>query len=327
VIRRVREWLAPPEERSYTDGVLELLLEQASATVSGITAAEEIAAGLLGRAFATASIDGEDQPLFPPDVMMTIARDLMSRGESVWRVGTRGRPLNWVPSYSFNGNGGYLIDGASVGGVNVLHARYAVDRISGRGVSPINCSPRFRKLLRQTEVTVEYETRGSVGYLVPTPAEGEDLTNLTAKIKELKGRGMLVETMAGGWGDRGNAPLGDYDQKRVGPMVPAEMQQLYQDTQRAALAVYGVPVPIVFPTDAASMREGWRIFLHSTIEPLARIVVAAARNAGLLIEINFDRLMASDVTGRARAFNSLVSGGMDVEEAATISGLLEAEPE
>ncbi|MYE57989.1 MAG: phage portal protein [Alphaproteobacteria bacterium] len=75
------------------------------------------------------------------------------------------------------------------------------------------------------------------------------------------------------------------------------------------------------------MREGWRIFLHSTIQPLAQLVVGAARNSGLLLEINFDRLMASDVTGRARAFNSLVGGGMDLEEAATISGLLEVESE
>lgn len=32
--------------------------------------------------------------------------------------------------------------------------------------------------------------------------------------------------------------------------------------------------------------------------------------------------MASDISGRARAFQSMVGGGMDVTKAATLSGLM-----
>ena len=38
---------------------------------------------------------------------------------------------------------------------------------------------------------------------------------------------------------------------------------------------------------------------------------------------NFDRLFASDLSGRARAFGSMVQGGMDVTKAATLAGLME----
>ena len=39
------------------------------------------------------------------------------------------------------------------------------------------------------------------------------------------------------------------------------------------------------------------------------------------LRLNFDRLMASDLSGRARAFGSLVQGGMDAERAAALAGL------
>ena len=39
--------------------------------------------------------------------------------------------------------------------------------------------------------------------------------------------------------------------------------------------------------------------------------------------MNFDKLFASDLSGRARAFGSMVQGGMDVTKAATLAGLME----
>ena len=45
--------------------------------------------------------------------------------------------------------------------------------------------------------------------------------------------------------------------------------------------------------------------------------------AGLALD--FSSLFASDITGRARAFGSMVNGGMDIERAAGLSGLLAGE--
>ena len=36
-------------------------------------------------------------------------------------------------------------------------------------------------------------------------------------------------------------------------------------------------------------------------------------------------VIASDISGRARAFQSLVKGGMDVSKAAALAGLMESE--
>ena len=43
------------------------------------------------------------------------------------------------------------------------------------------------------------------------------------------------------------------------------------------------------------------------------------------IRLSFDRMFASDLSGRARAFQSMVGGGMDVQKAAALAGLMEPE--
>ena len=43
------------------------------------------------------------------------------------------------------------------------------------------------------------------------------------------------------------------------------------------------------------------------------------------LALNFDALFAADLSGRARAFQSMVGGGMDVAKAAALSGLTEQE--
>ena len=73
---------------------------------------------------------------------------------------------------------------------------------------------------------------------------------------------------------------------------------------------------------------------YETMLPPARIapilpwaeVVAAELSEKLErdIALSFDRLMASDLSGRARAFQSMVHGGMDLAQAAALAGLMEA---
>ena len=41
------------------------------------------------------------------------------------------------------------------------------------------------------------------------------------------------------------------------------------------------------------------------------------------IRLSFDRMFASDLSGRARAFQSMVGGGMPVEKAAALAGLMD----
>ena len=43
------------------------------------------------------------------------------------------------------------------------------------------------------------------------------------------------------------------------------------------------------------------------------------------ITLDWEELRASDIAGRARAFGTMVTGGMDLTQAAALSGLLAAE--
>ena len=60
--------------------------------------------------------------------------------------------------------------------------------------------------------------------------------------------------------------------------------------------------------------------------PLAKIVSEELSNKfEAAISLSFDGLFAADLAGRARAFQSLVNGGMAVEKAAALAGLMQAE--
>ena len=77
-------------------------------------------------------------------------------------------------------------------------------------------------------------------------------------------------------------------------------------------------------TEGATAREAFRQFLHSGLRPIARLVEIEARQKLEIPDLAFDfeTLFASDVQGRARAFQSLVGGGMDITKAASVSGIL-----
>ena len=79
-------------------------------------------------------------------------------------------------------------------------------------------------------------------------------------------------------------------------------------------------------SEGTGQREGFRRLLHSTVMPLAKIVSEELTlKFETPISLSFDGLFAADLAGRARAFQSLVGGGMAVEKAAALAGLLQAE--
>ena len=99
--------------------------------------------------------------------------------------------------------------------------------------------------------------------------------------------------------------------------------------ERAALEIYaacGVPPALFAIGEGTAQRESFRRFLHATVQPLAGIVSAelAAKLDGD-VSLSFDKLFAADLSGRARAFQSLVNGGMEVGKAAGLAGLMESE--
>ena len=78
--------------------------------------------------------------------------------------------------------------------------------------------------------------------------------------------------------------------------------------------------------DGTARREAFRQALQALIQPWARLAeVEMSTKLEAAVSMDFNRLFAADLSGRARAFQSMVGGGMDVVRAAALAGLMEAE--
>ena len=112
----------------------------------------------------------------------------------------------------------------------------------------------------------------------------------------------------------------------MGAAPGAALVQQADLASREIYAACGVPLSLVIDAEGTGQREGFRRLLHATIAPLARIVaeeLSAKFEADM--SLSFDGLFAADLSGRARAFQSLVNGGMDPGKAAGLAGLMEAD--
>lgn len=65
------------------------------------------------------------------------------------------------------------------------------------------------------------------------------------------------------------------------------------------------------------------MFISNVLTPLvAKIEYELSRGLSKEITIDISHLIQSDIAARARAFGSLVKGGMAMEQAAAVSGVL-----
>ena len=319
---------AEPEQRSYSDAITQAIIDNAASAASeGYVAGLEIAAGQLSRAFTSSSVTGPGRSAFGPDVMGQIGRALVEVGEAVWY--RRGMEIVRAQTYTPNAGGGYTL---TVAGTEVtvprrrlFAPRWNVDVDTGYGIAPLTVAQALKTMLVNLEKSLSQESSASVGYLLPIPADaGNPITgDLKADLSNLEGKIALIETAQTGWGDgQQGAPRRDFELARLGPRFPEANIELYTAAQANVLAACGYPVQLVQQSDGTSQREAWRRYLHGTVAPLARLVEQAAEFVGLSISISFDALFASDITGRARAFQSLVGAGMSLEQAAATSGIL-----
>ena len=102
------------------------------------------------------------------------------------------------------------------------------------------------------------------------------------------------------------------------------MIALHSVATQEIIGAFGLSADIFAASQGTASREGWRQALHGVIIPLAGLVEEEVREKldAPDFAMTFDRLAASDISGRARAFQSLVGGGMDVSAAASLSGLI-----
>ena len=116
---------------------------------------------------------------------------------------------------------------------------------------------------------------------------------------------------------------------RIGPSPPQSTIDLRSDAAASVFGVLGVPLPLVASTsDGTAMRESWRRFVLSSIEPLGKLFAEElTRKLETPVSFDFKALNSGDIVGKARAFAGMTRGGMPLADAAALSGLLQVEEE
>ncbi len=336
------------EERasSYTDAITDYLLRAATKTTeSRAVAATEISAGLWARAFASAAVEPDTiaTRALTPQVLATIGRRLVTTGEAVFELQVAADALALVEAATWTITGGpnpatwqyeTTRAGPSATATRTLpadaiaHVMYEHDpNEPWRGRSPLHGCEVSAQLLNRVEARLSEEANTPGGYLLPMP-DPTGSAKLLGDLQDIKGGLVGVETMATGWDQgRQSAPPAEWTPRRMGFNPPEVAVMLRDSTAREVLAACGVPTSLLGDAPGPAHRELFRQFLHSTIQPVSLIL---AQTLGEALDVpdlafNFDRLMASDLQGRARSFQSMVGGGMDVERAAALSGLVAAD--
>ena len=153
--------------------------------------------------------------------------------------------------------------------------------------------------------------------------EGDPLAQLKADIGAARGKAVLTETTAAGWGEgRTAAPMSDWKPQRLGPNPPVGMVAVADAAFARMLATCGTSIALFGDSDGTSQREALRRWHMNTVRPLARIMEhELSTKLETPVRLKFDGYPL-DLAGRAQAFQKLVAGGVAVNEALVVSGLL-----
>ena len=332
-------------ESSYTDTLIAALVSRAQGKSLGIptaTAALEACAGTVGRGFAASEVTGPDSlaRALTPGVLELVGRSLIRRGEVVFLIDTTAGKLRLIPAEMHDVEGGpfpeeweyrLTLGGPSktvthefVPAQSVLHFRYAVDASTPwRGNGPIAVANLAGKLSAETVNALANESSGPVGRLLGIPVDGADATvaGLKADIKNAAGGMALLE--AGDWGNAGGDTKVDLKTERFGAEPPASLVQLVTIASQEVYSACGLNQALWGGSQAAAVREAWRLCLFGVLSPLGRLVETELQDKlEDTVTLSWQELRASDLSGRARAMQSMVGGGMPVDQAVAVAGLM-----
>ena len=337
----------------FSDAVVRLIEAQAAGTAADAssTAAVEAAAGALSRAFASAEVVGPAwvQEAVSPIVLGQIGRDLIRSGAAmhVIRVGGDGM-VKLIPASSWHWEGSHdpatwtvrvTAYGPSTSTTWNLPASSVVSCRWGStpgqpytGIGPLSWAHTTARLQSEAERSLADEAGGPLAQLLAIPQDGGDdaagnpLKLLKADIAGARGKALLLETSAAGWGEgRTAAPQRDWQASRLGPMPPESMVAVSKDAFARVLAACGCSPALFDDSDGTSKREALRQWHLGTVQPLARLLESElSEKLETDVRLSFD-LYNVDLASRAQAFQKLVAGGVAVNEALATAGLLAGE--
>ena len=326
--------------------ISQIVRQAANATAkAGAEAALEAASGLWARSLAAAKVSPQvpASSALTPRTLGLIGRNLIRRGELVLqiRVSRLGR-IELLPAASWYIDGGvseetwrYRLDlfGASqtetvtLPAASVLHPRYSIDPAKPwQGMGPLDWADRTGGLLASTERLLAGEASKPSAYLLGVDESTsrlaktiEDFTGaMTTALRQADGGALALASP----GDQGSMNVKNLI-GRVGMDTPPEVREVWSAAGAMALAACGVPAALFDPTQGTSVRESYRLFLATTLSPVAD---ALAEHAADRLDVPGLRLDLSGLLGidtRARVFAGLTGAGMETEKAAALAGLAE----
>ena len=339
----------------FSDAVVRLIEAQAAGTAADAssTAAVEAAAGALSRAFASAQVEGPGHVLdaVTPSFLAQVGRDLVRSGDSMhvidvdemgrvsllpcssWHFEGSAHPDTWTVRATFYGPSTSTTRNLPFSGV-VFCKWGSTPGQPFVGTGPLSWAHTTARLQSETERSLADEAGGPLAQLLAIPQDGGDgededpLKMLKADLRTARGRALLVETAAAGWGEgRASAPQRDWRPERLGPQPPDSLERIRAGAFNAVLAACGTPPALFDDSDGTSQRESFRRYLTTVVQPLAGILERelADKLDAPDVGLSFDGLYAHDLQGRASAFQKLIAGGLPVNEALVTSGLIAGE--
>ena len=333
----------------FSDAVVRLIEAQAAGTAADAssTAAVEAASGALSRAFASAEVVAAPwvQEAVSPGVLAQVGRDLIRSGDSmhVVRVDPMGA-VQLIPASSWHWEGTHdpttwtvraTAYGPSTSTTWNLPASGVVFVRWGStpgqpyvGTGPLSWAHTTARLQSETERSLADEAQGPLAQLLAIPSDGGDdsdddpLKLLKADIAGARGKALLLETSAAGWGEGASAaPRQDWKQSRLGPMPPESMTKLRKDSFEAILSATGTPPSLFTDADGTAQREAVRRWHLNLVLPMARLVEhELTAKFETPVELKFDTY-ALDMVSRATVVAKLAQAGVPMATALDAVGL------
>ena len=331
---------AAVEERAgYSDLLLAGLETLASGSAGNIlrTSALEIAARIWSGALASASVTGGRGALTPEVLAMT-GRQLVRTGEAVFAIEVRDGAVALYPVAEWEVLDGYRYRAEvlkppgrslsrSLPREAVVHFKWATDpREPWRGVAPMAAAALGATVAANVETRLSEEATAPTALLLPVPQDGggRGLDPLRADIAAAKGAAVLAESTAAGWSEgRQSGTLGDWDVKRLGPMIPEQLRQLHEDALQRVMSACGIPGSLAsVGADGTQLREDYRRFVMLSVQPLAAELAAeASAKLDGPVALGFHGLHGHDIVARSTAYAKLREAGLEDGEARRLAGL------
>ncbi len=329
-----RQAEAPAETRAdIGDSIEEWALERAAGAPADLRrlSVAEACAGVYGRAFAAARVEGADG--LTPGLMDLIGRALLFHGEFIGAIladgmiapassadvmGRSPDPREWgyrlyVPS-PYAGSEQVLAPADAV-----LHVRVGgTIGTPWRGRSPLKGAMSDAELALAGDLALKGES--AIKSYAMLSIDREDKASVAAEFL-----GVLADRIKNSPNGRTFFAPERLQTDRVKPDPPASIDAARRTSAEGVAAAAGVPTNLLRGDgDGAASRESYRRLVRATIEPLGRILAdEASLKLGRPVSLDFAALRASDTAMQARAADALGRLGVPTREALYIAGLIE----